>query len=309
MDNQNPTTNPTPPTENVPAQAPVPTQTPAPVQTPAAAQNPPPQAYTAPQPATPPPSPKSFFSKKILLLAVILLILLGAGAAYLALNSKPKPQPIVSKPTPTSAPTPTPDPTANWKIYNNAILGLYFKYPSDWRIIEDSSSTSATLYPSTSDPNLSKEKVNFSYRQISFSPQPSPETGMTPFTPITIAGITGRQTQDDPKGPGRTGECSYTYRIELPIKNGTLDFNSCTSLVPQFSKILSTFKFLETSSSPTCKPRPACLDTTPKCLIPETPDMCPKAVACTQDAKLCPDGKTYVGRQGPKCEFAACPGQ
>lgn len=30
-------------------------------------------------------------------------------------------------------------------------------------------------------------------------------------------------------------------------------------------------------------------------------------VACTQEAKLCPDGKTYVSRTGPNCEFSACP--
>lgn len=30
-------------------------------------------------------------------------------------------------------------------------------------------------------------------------------------------------------------------------------------------------------------------------------------VACTMDAKMCPDG-SYVGRTGPTCEFAACPG-
>ena len=29
-------------------------------------------------------------------------------------------------------------------------------------------------------------------------------------------------------------------------------------------------------------------------------------VACTMDAKICPDGSA-VGRQGPKCEFAECP--
>jgi len=29
-------------------------------------------------------------------------------------------------------------------------------------------------------------------------------------------------------------------------------------------------------------------------------------VACTTDAKLCPDG-SYVGRVGPNCEFAVCP--
>ncbi len=30
------------------------------------------------------------------------------------------------------------------------------------------------------------------------------------------------------------------------------------------------------------------------------------AVACTEEAKLCPDG-SYVGRTGPNCEFTPCP--
>ena len=34
-----------------------------------------------------------------------------------------------------------------------------------------------------------------------------------------------------------------------------------------------------------------------------------EGIYCTQDAKLCPDGKTYVGRRAPSCEFAACPGE
>ncbi len=34
----------------------------------------------------------------------------------------------------------------------------------------------------------------------------------------------------------------------------------------------------------------------------------PKEVACTMEAKLCPDG-SYVGRTGPNCEFTACPGE
>lgn len=32
-----------------------------------------------------------------------------------------------------------------------------------------------------------------------------------------------------------------------------------------------------------------------------------QGIVCTMDAKLCPDG-SYVGRVGPNCEFAACPG-
>ncbi len=30
-------------------------------------------------------------------------------------------------------------------------------------------------------------------------------------------------------------------------------------------------------------------------------------IGCTMEAKMCPDGVTYVGRTGPKCEFEACP--
>ncbi|MFA5186250.1 MAG: hypothetical protein WC551_07215 [Patescibacteria group bacterium] len=32
----------------------------------------------------------------------------------------------------------------------------------------------------------------------------------------------------------------------------------------------------------------------------------PQPIACTMEAKQCPDG-SYVGRSGPNCEFAACP--
>lgn len=32
----------------------------------------------------------------------------------------------------------------------------------------------------------------------------------------------------------------------------------------------------------------------------------PKQIACTQEAKICPDGSS-VGRTGPNCEFAKCP--
>lgn len=36
------------------------------------------------------------------------------------------------------------------------------------------------------------------------------------------------------------------------------------------------------------------------------PFVAPGQVACTLDAKICPDGSS-VGRSGPKCEFAQCP--
>lgn len=36
------------------------------------------------------------------------------------------------------------------------------------------------------------------------------------------------------------------------------------------------------------------------------PQAKPQAVACTMEAKICPDGSA-VGRVGPQCEFAPCP--
>jgi hypothetical protein len=38
---------------------------------------------------------------------------------------------------------------------------------------------------------------------------------------------------------------------------------------------------------------------------PSGPPESPGAVACTMDAKICPDGSA-VGRTGPNCEFALC---
>ncbi|MCX6740678.1 MAG: hypothetical protein NTZ49_05650 [Candidatus Parcubacteria bacterium] len=37
----------------------------------------------------------------------------------------------------------------------------------------------------------------------------------------------------------------------------------------------------------------------------QTPNISNEPQACTQEAKLCPDG-SYVGRTGPNCEFAEC---
>jgi hypothetical protein len=43
------------------------------------------------------------------------------------------------------------------------------------------------------------------------------------------------------------------------------------------------------------------------CAAKQPPASSPdEAVACTKDAKICPDGTT-VGRSGPDCEFDPCP--
>jgi len=47
-------------------------------------------------------------------------------------------------------------------------------------------------------------------------------------------------------------------------------------------------------------------------LVTAKPSSAPTPVSkhvtiCTMEAKLCPDGKTSVGRTGPNCEFTPCP--
>lgn len=90
-----------------------------------------------------------------------------------------------------------------------------------------------------------------------------------------------------------------------------------TQYIPSPHEKLSTPQQMPQIITPllSCKPRPACLDAKPRCMIPETNDMCPPAtpsqktsekIFCTMEAKQCSNG-SYVGRSGPKCEFAPCP--
>ena len=277
---------------------------------------------------------------------MIILVLFGVGGTYLALNSKPKPQACTQDekicPDGTSVgrngpnctftpcftkPTPTPDETVNWKTYKASFGSL--KYPADWSIKEVDQVV--FLAPPGAD-------------IFANTKQDTPGSGIKPE--IIIAVISKSFSNSDSNNPDATNKKTMiidgiqgvyyiipgaplsTINFDLSFNNGAniLQFN-LTSIGQEnidgfnkiyktnvkdadektFSQILSTFKFLEASPTPTCRPRPACLDATPRCLIPETSDMCPKPVACTQEVKLCPDGKTYVGRQDPNCEFAPCP--
>lgn len=49
------------------------------------------------------------------------------------------------------------------------------------------------------------------------------------------------------------------------------------------------------------------IDSSPLKPISTSPTPSENEVICTQEAKLCPDGVTYVGRSGPNCEFEKCP--
>lgn len=74
------------------------------------------------------------------------------------------------------------------------------------------------------------------------------------------------------------------YRILIVSHRGKLikiSFDAAASS----EQILSTFQFTtkptpspkRLTPTPTCRPRPGCLDSKPRCLMPETADMCPRA--------------------------------
>lgn len=208
------------------------------------------------------------------------------------------------------------------KTYTSTEGKYSLKYPIAYTLSDNTSSNTAQIYS-----NIIPE-TNTNFRMtISFKPtnnqtlqQLINENKICPDIPLakgTQSVINGNKAAqiylDTPCG-------TYPTTIVYTINNQTLYIISIETLskfneIKQYTdQIFSTLKFLDaTTINPTlsCRPRPACLDSVPRCMIPETPDMCPKTaptqkqVFCTQDAKQCPD-RSWVGRTGPKCEFI-CP--
>ena len=317
MGNQNPIPNQTLSPENIPAQNP-------------AVETSPSHVHTAPHIDNPPPK-KPFLTGKIILIAIILLILLGLGGTYLALKSKPKPQPTVPQVVPTPSPTPI-DETANWKTYTNTIVGYQIKYPNRYseprignsppipatgtedetRIVFGDTQSDfyfLSVFPFSGTIQDLKKKKDYGYSPGGWENSKDVSTEEQVLHANKIEGPFVTATYKNPE----LRLIGYPNRsvFFLGKNRAFVLFGWSSHSKDELPQMFSTFKFIDSESSPTptCKPRPACLDATPRCLIPETSDMCPKSVACPQDAKLCPNGKTYVGRQGPNCEFAPCPGQ
>ena len=110
-------------------QPPTPNQPPTPVELPA-------QAPVI-QPTPPAPSTSHDPIKRLKILLVLFVIIAVLGIATYAMGAKIKPTPTAT-PTPLAVikPTPTPDPTADWKTYTSTLNKYSIKIPLDW-IIDD----------------------------------------------------------------------------------------------------------------------------------------------------------------------------
>jgi hypothetical protein len=239
-----------------------------------------------------PQTPKDSHGVTIAAMAIFVLLSLAAVAFLYYQNQQLKTM-LASYQTPVSTPVPsaTPDVTANWKTYTNSVQRIAFKYPLTWQLDNkgDQEQLNAQLSLTKGQAII---KMYFSMDGIGGQGQAYEGTpyildGHSLYRFVTtntynntrMVGVSTSLTET----LGVFEVNGKTYSITLTYPMSEFQTEAGNSLEKEFDQVLSTFKFISPSASPSAKP-----------------------VACTQEAKLCPNG-SYVGRTGPNCEFAPCP--
>ena len=248
----------------------------------------------------------------VTLLSVLLLLAVTAAGffAYQTQNLVRQLRELesVSTPTPTTSPEPiaSPDPTADWETYINTKYNYQIKYPTDWvaKSTEPgppafdliATSRGFITYPNTysgvSDAKAyitietdgSQNQAYSNYEEWLKNISTSTFFEVENKTTTSFAGTQAIMVSGSYNGYGFPAKIKTVY-FSSPTKDTYFSISSTNEVGNTneniVEQILSTFKFIEpnTSSSP---------------------------VACTMEAKICPDGSS-VGRVAPNCEFAPCP--
>jgi len=238
-------------------------------------------------------------SKRVLVILFLLLIILVPAGLFAYSKFKPTEYKSVSyqEPTPISSPKPTADPTANWETYESTSLSRNFsiKYPPILSV-ESVSDGVRLSYCEDPDPcrySLKKNEANiliqesrdgrfagdFSNNFQKLANELVDSNNDIGYEVVTVGGVESVSIPGD-----------YTS-IGIPLNEGIIWINAQSAnpdIKKTFPALISSFKFIDQTS-----PLPSA-----------TPPG--DQVACTQEAKLCPDG-SYVSREGPNCEFSACP--
>ncbi len=214
---------------------------------------------------------------------------------------------VGNDPKPTPVATQIPDQTLLWREYINTKNGFAFKIPDMFKfpetIVADDSnyfSTSegidsplalstgdvlleSTVYTNINSTTLKKTDLIETAKINEILDQPFQPIGK--LKKMSVFGNNGSilaEVSDNDSEPkyyiAVIRKDEKVYSIKMFASNQNFEDLSDT-----FNKMVSTFRFInpEAISSP----------------LP---------VACTMEAKICPDG-TAVGRSGPNCEFPSCP--
>lgn len=287
MDDQNPTQ--APPTETISQNPP----------------NPNPNfVHEYPKPQSPHPYGHHFIPSKIMILILIIFIFLAGGTGiYLAQKSKTKPVQkactLEAKICPDGSsvgrtgpkcefspcpnkPTLTPDLTASWKTFEAATKDFEFRYPSTLYYLTDDGENGFYGGALINKKGISSCEGYLDCFYLDFERNTTPAMGdrqSIQKEAISLNGILWSRAYGENQ-TSVNGKYSDTLYYKRDNYYYSMSFAADSkSLIDEnkelFEKIVSTFKFTETSPTPSCRPRPACLDATPRCLIPETSDMCP----------------------------------
>src|SRR5258708_31420463 len=190
---------------------------------------------------------------------------------------------VIPTPSVSIIPLPTTDPaiTANWKTYTYSLFSI--KVPADWHDTSTHNDFAQLVNYDVStapgrdfSPNLDKGKLKVEIYTTNtnqnIAAYLSSQGASSNQIPITVSG----QPAIWVNSPTHT----YVIYVKHPSQQSIiniaffLDFDNYRDLAKQ---ILSTFTFTnqkQTPITPTCMPRPACLDATPRCLIAEPPQGC-----------------------------------
>lgn len=235
-------------------------------------------------PTSPAPKHHSFLTSKLFLitLAIGVLFTIVYAGIYLYLGSHLD-QIRSSNPTPTtvSKPSPIPDPTANWKTYRNEKYGFETKYHPESNPSEKVGNETVGQFTYLLLIRFGINPIKFPGYELRINKQQT----LDDYRSELIGHITDKIDSEEEILLNGNKWTKINYGVFV-----TTDYVSSTTAITNHAgysyaitssdidQILSTFKFTDQEDH----------------------------VVCTQDAKLCPDG-SYVSRQPPNCEFAACP--
>lgn len=243
-------------------------------------------------------TPKDPHGITIAAMAIFILLSLAAVAFFYYQNQQLKSmlasyQQVQVSPTPSA----TTDPTASWKTYTNIVMGFSVKLPPSWFTHKETKTlygystnisypvdnSSSQDFISGQQANVDIARSNNNGEDLEKIAQDKVSMPASPFSNTITNSNVGSQNAiilTDTSGNGKSVLINFgKYNYDISIFNP----DKFEGINTTFDQVLSTFKFISPTSSPSASP-----------------------VACTQEAKLCPNG-TSVGRTGPNCEFAPCP--
>lgn len=237
-----------------------------------------------------------------------LLIMIGiAIGGFLYTQNIKTANPIEQKPLQIqqTTPTPTPDPTADWNVYTDTTRNFTLKYPATVKLLPAVTATDLPIFffpedelPSSAHIGPANLELDIENPSGNINDLEDYVLGSQNTKPVKFNNAIGvRSTNNDidfPEDYWLYSNFSDEPVIRLTIRNlynrmeqfegDKPDPRNNPEKIKVLKKIIETLTFVESSSASS------------------------KQVACTEEAKICPDGSS-VGRTGPKCEFAACPSQ